>query len=240
MASKQQERIYLDWFLQRENFVYESLTESEHPDFILNLSDKTVGIEICNIYVGFSSQSKGSEVKRQESHRNKWLKSLTDEYYSQTNVPLWVCMLAPLSYSSYRDAKDDILTFLLQSSRGEIDLSQNHILKTTAGYFQISITRFPNTEEFQRYSGWRCVNDHMGWVAQLTNNDSRITSIVLKKEEKAKSYRSRCDDIWLLIVADSKWASGFARYFGNEHLSLETNFNAIWLLEYPNKSIQLL
>gem|GEM_PF-2747522 len=239
MASKLQERIYLDWLIKNQDLVYDSIQETERPDFILEHNDLRIGIEIVNYYAGHRSKRRGSIKKRLESHRNKWVQELIEEYYKNSDIPIYVNMSVPLSYPSYRDFANEIMPILLRSNELKVGNFEHYRIDSPKGVIKLRVYRLPTSEDFKHYSRWQCINDHIGWYDKLVANDDRITSIISEKEDKIETYIQRCDEIWLVIVADAIWTSGMARYFGEERLNMETRFKQVWFLEYPHKVYQL-
>ena len=234
---KLQEQIYLRWFLKEEAIDCNSIEEHDPPDFYIQHDDKRVAIEITNLYLEAKPSRKGSKFKRQESQRNEWLRSLEASYYSRADVPLWVVIQFSTPYS-YQDTENVILDKLCSLSEGKLLSSDQYLIQSKSGPIKLDVTPLPQEERFKNYSGWQISGESFGVVSQTTRE--HIHNAFDKKKQKIHLYRSSCDEVWLLLVADSRWQSGMLRSFGKEFSLEEGVFASVWLLEYDKKTIKLL
>jgi len=235
MARKLQEWIYLEWFLKEESIVYQSIEEADPPDFFLTLNDKRIAVEITNLYYESKPSRKGSKRKQQESHRTQWLKELSDSYYCNNRTPILLKILFPES-ESYRDATSDILTTLSECNKLDVWENERYEVESKPGTIKLFAHRL--SDEFHQYSRWSCINDHMGFVASIT--EDHIVNAVNKKKDRIKSYQPSCDEVWLLLVVDPSWKSGLLQYNGLKPSLEKSGFDSVWLLEYLDKAHQLL
>lgn len=98
MASKVQERIYVEAFLAHMDGHHTIVEERESPDFLIMVEGEQFGLEVAQVFrdqaeVGNS----GSPAKAVESRREKFLHQIATDYYSSGGLPLnvqacfWVC-----------------------------------------------------------------------------------------------------------------------------------------------------
>lgn len=85
MASKVEERIFVEGFLSRLGPGYAILEERESPDFLVSDGQERFGLEVAQV---FRDQSPtGSPTKAAESRRAQYLRKLASSYYSKSGLP---------------------------------------------------------------------------------------------------------------------------------------------------------
>jgi hypothetical protein len=237
MANKQQERIYLEWFLNKSGINCRSIEDAERPDFYLDLHNKRVAAEITTIHCEPEPNRKGSKSKQQEARREQWLRALSDSYYESSDIPIWVQILLP-SAESYREVEDDVLLGSLREVSVQLAVWEQKrcCVETESGTAKLFVTRLPNDLKSRR--GWSFQNNEFGIVLPIT--EDHILRAVREKQPKSGKYRTNCDEVWLLIVADPSCQSGMLQYDPLD-LDLENRgFDAIWLLEHLHRVHQLM
>ena len=88
MASKLQERIFVEGFLKHIEQELHLVTERESPDFVLSDAQGEFGLEVAQIFRDRSES--GSLSKAVESRCSKYLRRLALDYYSRSRLPLLV------------------------------------------------------------------------------------------------------------------------------------------------------
>mgnify|MGYP005815444235 CR=1 FL=1 len=239
MSKKTGERTYLDSFLKALGFVNCARDEGEAPDFVIQLGDRRLGIEVVQV---FADQGATNSKKRQdESHRLTLLRNLCHAYYeaggSSATLRLQV---EPGYFQRIRgrippELRDRLLTRLLARTAR---MNEGATLTSRVrGRHQsllatMWIRRLPDS--FGRYSRWQLLNDSMAWVPTLSRE--YLNSIVARKAGKLAAYQRRVPDVVLLMVADGSLASGLVRY---DDGSVERRgFEAVYLFHHPKGEVQ--
>ena len=227
MASKIQERIYLEWFLKQESITFTNIQEHENPDFLIQIGSRVTGVEITNLYLESSPGKKGSKIKAVESARTKWLLALAVSYYKQHSTPirlnLWTN--SPLS----EELSGEILSALGASSQLPLFKRVRIDIKLPPGSRCVAdVTRLP--AKFSAYSRWTFLNDHISFVGDITRE--HILHALNKKSRRVADYLRCCDRVWLLLVADSSWNSGSFQIPNQLPIVVPSGFVKIWLLDY--------
>ena len=88
---KETERFFVEWFIDKIGWNSCDVFDDEAPDFKLQFPGKTIGLEVTNLYK--DEKRKGSQIKRDESYRNKWLSEVSKKYYEISEFPLKVQVL---------------------------------------------------------------------------------------------------------------------------------------------------
>lgn len=74
MASKIQERIYVESFLARLGRSHLIVEERESPDFLIAVGDEQFGLEVAQVFRDQAVGNSGSLAKAVESRRIKFLR----------------------------------------------------------------------------------------------------------------------------------------------------------------------
>jgi hypothetical protein len=230
MASKIQERMYVEWFLGKTGRAYHGVQEADPPDFILFIDDRRIALEVTRLFIEPNPGRKGSISKRDESHRAQWLKSLADRYYGQTDVPIRVQVCLPGLASLDEDSSAEVLSSLLKSNELAEWEQRRYELDLAPGTVKLFVRRLPPGDRFARYSRWGCQNDQMGWAEPLSLD--HIGNAVRKKEASLPKYRADYDEAWLLLVVDGSRRSGMLNVPKATPQLKESEFDSVWLVEY--------
>lgn len=227
MASKIQERIYLEWFLKKVELSHGHIVDHERPDFIGEIEGQVTGIEITNIYNDPEPGRKGSPAKKSEAQRSKWLRSLAAQYYAQQSVPIYFNIY--ISSGHYDELTDDLLSFFMCAIELPEWDSVKRKIESNHARCTAYITRLPVS--FSQYSRWICCNDHICFVGPITAR--HICNALDRKGARVARYSECCKRLWLLLVADTTWNSG--RFIVDGHLDVKVpdGYEKAWLLDYP-------
>lgn len=227
MASKVQERIYLEWFLKQEAIDYEKIEARENPDFLVQIQGLITGIEVTNLYQESSPGKKGSKTKAAEAMRAKWLIALAECYYKQYRTPIRLNLWTNRALS--KQLSGEIISALGTSDQLPLWKRVRINIESPPGSRCVAnVTRLP--EKFTGYSRWTFLNDHICFVGDITRE--HILHALQKKARRAVDYLRCCDRVWLLLVADSGWNSGSFQISNNLSIMVPSCFEKVWLLDY--------
>jgi hypothetical protein len=222
---KSLERIYAEWFVKHMGWDECEIHDSERPDFIIDLQDKKIGLEITNLYK--DEGKKGSPQKTKESLNIRWLQKLASEYYKQYSIPIRVQVLMSGSQSlpDPSDLVDEIVKVLPNS---DLELSELEIPILHGIKIKLYVRRLP--EKFNQYKRWTFVNNHVGWVREI-NNES-VKSKIENKRTKATYYKKNLNELLLLIIIDSSTESGMLNLPCENFDFSCKEFNSIYLVKH--------
>jgi len=226
MASKIQELIFLEWFLQEAGLDCEVLEDDrESPDFVVDLDGIRTGIEQTQIFSDSSVESKVSTKRKSESRNSNWLKKLAHLYYGKDLFPITLSVSFSDQPSNLDGLTEPILEELAKCKLGKWEETN---LDFEDGVCRLSILRLD--DKFGGYDRWKIINDHVAFVQPITiEHFERAIQI---KTTKIEDYRQHCERIWLLTIADTTWNSG--RF--DMRLPIETidsAFDELWFGLYP-------
>ena len=207
--------------------IYDSNGES--PDFIIEIGNKKIGVEVTSIYRYLGC---GNSAKTQSD-----LSFIVDkavEIYNGKNG-------IPLVFGFAFDGRSAISNrSTLYQELGELiyEYTEKHWpdgindIKKIDGKF----TSFVNTIFAQPTDN----ADSVGFVVSSFDseavNNAALEKILRKKEVLLPKYRTRCEIIWLLIVLPTMRLAADYILLDNESIELDHNFDAVYVLDdYRNK-----
>lgn len=240
MSKKAQERSYLDSFLKAVGWpcAPSDVAERESPDFVLTLRDRTLGVEIVQIFA--DQQAKKSTMREGESIRLSWLSKLARDYYDLGGPSARIQLQFQPSYFEKIggdipvELRSKILKRLLARVRRMKPCA--HLTSRIRDKHQdllVTLWIWALPPAFPRYTHWRLGNDAVGWTRKL--RPDHLVAQVTKKARLLPEYRQRVPDVVLVIVADKFLASGMITW-GGERLS-PYGFEAVYLLHYPEGEV---
>jgi hypothetical protein len=236
MASKKIERLYLDSFLKSVGWECCEPDPGESPDFIIHDSiiystHRTFGIEVTQIFKDEST--KGSSKKAVESHRDKFLKKLTQEYYDQGGHPILV-KLWIYTFPDQSDA-ERLLHRLHESVPPEAwDRAEFCFEAGNNKIAEFFITRLPDSTG--RYTRWTCMNNAIGWVRNL--DYQLLEQTIQEKSENLEEYRRKVSEVILLIVIDHMNESGMLQWPAQKMCNSH-GFKSVYLHIFPLKTYKI-
>lgn len=234
MASKVEERIYLEWFFNQEKIIHGEVIDHEHPDFLVEIGGQVTGIEVTKIFLEENPGEKGSPIKAAESRRTKWLHTLAANYYKRHSTPIRLNLQTNSDLCA--ELSDALLSALEASSQMPLWKSVRVDIELPPGSWCVAnVTRLP--WEFSEYSLWRILNDHTCFVGDITRG--HLLHALNKKSRRVADYLLWCEKVWLLLVADSGWNSGSFHIPNQLPMVGPTDFEKVWLLDY-SETVQLL
>lgn len=228
ISQKVKERMYANQLasILNKRWIFEfPPDELEWPDLIVFENSEKFGLEIREI-TNDSETRKGSKKREKESINNKIVQNLVEDYYKKSTTPIRVGILGDI------DNRLDILQKLLEFSKKNEEWSSERI-ELNKGKTILYVSVLPNS--IGKYTRWELVDDHVGWVREVES--SFIRPYLIEKEKNIKKYKTHLNDVRLLLVADPTYSSGMLS-FTDRHIFLETEFNEIYFLVYPNRVVR--
>jgi hypothetical protein len=201
LAQKDHERICLDRFFKAFGKLPTLVEETEAPDFLVHFGTELVGVEVTRL---LPSGERGKDSPRgQASLRAKVMTQARSLYEAKGAPPLHVSAAfrtdSPLSGARVADLSAAIAK-LLQSLAAEMDLGQRHFLEPCEHTDTLG--------EIYSLHFMRVLSPELGaWSANSfffcrPADESDFASVVSRKGEKIRSYRSAVSTVWLLVVVE--------------------------------------
>lgn len=228
VVKKRIERFYAEWFLGQAQLPSCALVDCEEPpDFVLDFGSEKAGLEITQLFK--EEGMKGSKSKQTESERQKWLSEIADKYYTFSNVPLSVKII--IKSDKLDISTDCVASELVRKNSSDIlELQQFEVC-----HVKIHMRRLPQDSEkypeFINYRRWTMVNNHVGGVSRLKEED--VLQKINKKIRKLPKYKTKFNENILLIVIDSTVGSGMFRDIPHSICVPENDFSSIYVALYP-------
>lgn len=227
MASKVQERIFVEGFLQRCPDALSLIAERESPDFLMRDHRGEFGLEVAQAFR--SNGVAGSPAKAAESRRVKYLRGLASAYYQAGGMPLLVKAILP-------DQPDFVLATLIEKLKVE---------RTDKPWERTSFVFSPSAEfyltalpaEAGEYKRWLCINNSVGWVGRL--HADLLTPRIREKAAKINYYRQAANRVALLLVVDRTCESGMLQWRADEPPPHTVGFEMVYLYIHPFEVFRL-
>lgn len=206
-AKKARERLFLDEFATIvQNFPEGAIIESEQPDFLIIKPNEIIGVEIVD-YVRGQSQGDSSD-RRNEILWQRVADTARKKFERQHNEVLMVQFYwCPHQYprqSEVEEIANEAVELIAKNIPSEIygifqvESSDLDDKKITYYVSSIHITRVNNTNE----ALWTYVS--AGFIS-ITPNE--VQQIINKKDKKVPEYLNKCQEVWLLVIADGIYIS---------------------------------
>jgi|WetSurMetagenome_2_1015567.scaffolds.fasta_scaffold67703_2 hypothetical protein len=227
MASKLQERIFVEGFLKRCPDPMSLIAERESPDFLMRDDKGELGLEVAQVFR--TNGRAGSPAKAAASRRAKYLKGLASAYYRTGGLPLLVKATLP-----HRPDYDvEALSRRLQVERADEPWDRTSFVLSPSTKFHL--TALP--AEAGIYNRWLCINNSLGWVGRL---DSKLlASRIQAKAAKISEYRKKAERIGLLLVVDGTCESGMLQWPADEPPPDPEGFDLVYLYIHPDEVFRL-
>lgn len=177
------------------------IEKTEKPDFIVNTQDNLLGIEHTEIFQ--PGPTDGTSLQAQDSLGQRVVSKANSLYLKTHSQPLLVQILfnhrVKISKKNV-DCLAERVVHLIEMT--QIELGNPITLKRTkenSEYFpneivMLHIYAHPNGKENKWHSS------SAGWIPEVT--PKYLQEKIDQKEQKLDNYKSKCSEIWLLIVAD--------------------------------------
>ena len=196
-SRKLRERQLLDVFVRLSRIDAVVVEEREAPDFILNVGDRVVGVELTELYVDDDGQP--LPPKARESLANRVVAQARRLYEKRGGKPLHVAVgfapYADLLTNSRTQLALSLADFLLAQDFPPDDYrnwSHSYRMALPSQISFINAFAVPNEDCAHWYA------PQAGWVAPLTEN--LIGECITSKAKKLDSYQLAAQDSWLVLV----------------------------------------
>ena len=238
---KARERAYLERF--RENFAEfpeGEVVSSESPDFLVKSRPRWIGIELIEYHVQEPDEGWGSPMRAQEGTEDKVLRSASRLYQSKDVPPVVVSVLWNPHRAFSRRRIQELAAVLA-------DLVQEHLPEL--GH-RVAIC-------YRRHPAWRSLPQEVESLTvdrQINFSENAWTSVrgasvptltppqlqkkIRNKEAKVSTYRRKCREVWLLIVARGFEPSTHVDIGSEvESYQYESGFDRVFFLHHANEYV---
>jgi hypothetical protein len=202
---KIRERKFIDEVAQiYPTFPVGEIVDTETPDFLIKQNSKIIGVEIVD-YVRGQIEGESAE-RRNEVLWQKVANKAKEIFETKHDAPLLIhfhwnqrhflrhAEISQLANDVVRLVVNHIPAQLFENIRIGLDELDGTLLENVC--HSITITRVRNDKQ----SLWSFIS--AGWIAVQANE---IQHLIDAKNDKAQEYLQRCDEIWLIIVADGHY-----------------------------------
>jgi len=186
-----------------------TITDSEQPDFLISTGDKVIGVELVDYVRG---QNKGDSLyRRNEILWQRVADAARAVFESQHSEPLMV----HFHWHSHRHPRQSEVSAMANKAASVIE---NHIPVGLFDMIQI--------EHEQMGDGKLAYYAHSIHVTRTRNKEqvlwsfnnagfisvpaSELQELIESKDTKVTEYLRKCDEVWLVIVADGSQISSNA------------------------------
>jgi hypothetical protein len=217
----------------------ESPALSEAPDFLFHTSSKRLGVEVTDFVRRLNDSS--LTLRTIESLHAMVANAARAKFESKHRIPLWTGLHWDSRFKFRKKDVDGIasqLTALIES-----DIPPTAHEGTTFDWE--SHGDLPIFEAIHRVSVRRLKDRATGvWAAIdagfIGGNMADIQAVVDLKEPKIRSYLSRCDEVWLLIVADGARISSTLDLESEPGSEVRTQFARVLLYDGDSNTVSRL
>ena len=229
MASKVQERIYVEAFLARLGGQHAIVEERESPDFLISGNGECFGLEVAQVFRDqIAVSDSGSTAKAVESRRNKFLRRLAADYYSAGGLPLHVhAVMANPAAIDYAGLVDRIIC-----ARPAVLWEQTQLEMDGATLYLRALP-----PEAGQYARWVAVKNFVGRPGQI--GPEHILPVIQDKASRLRRYRLAAGRIELLLVVDTTHESGMVRWDPARLYPGLHGFDALHLYFHPEEVLRL-
>ena len=240
-TEKQVERHYLDVVRRGiDDFPPGTVIPTERPDFLIESSGRTVGVEITRIFS--PAEPNRPMPKSQDNERDLIAQRAQVIATAQSVAPVMVDIYFDSRQSMKKVNRDPIaerLVGLVSSNMPALghdrSIENPHPMKH----------QFP--PQIKALHIWRCrpIRSHLWQTgdAGIVNEDfaTNLQQLINNKNGKAATYSGKCDACWLVVVADWSGPSAFfeiSHKMGDHNYS--TTFDRVYFVETHSDRVVLL
>lgn len=237
---KNAERVFLNRFKELfTEFPQGNIKESEEPDFLVDIENGILGIEITEMY---RTPESGNPILQEQESLRKQLANLSKDLFDQKKLnPIFVSLhfnqVNPLKKKNLNSIAQKTIDLVIQN----IPKNDNSVILKVAN----NPENFPNElqaiiifEHKISSSTWDVANS--GWGYDLTTDE--IQEVIDKKNKKTSNYKlkNNCEKLWLLIVTSGYNISTTMNYLENiKQHHFNSNFDRLFVLNDMREVIEL-
>lgn len=232
------ERSFLDKVIAiHPDFPSGTIVETEQPDFLILGESHVTGVEVVSYVRGQGKHRGGSVDRRNETLKQEIAEEARQVFESCHSDPLMVRFLwhsaQPLRKADVPDigasAAKIVGYYIPQTLFDSTRIAGNELVDTALQEFvsSISVTRVRNQ------ALWSSVD--AGFVSVPA---SELQELLTSKNAKVQDYLQRCDEVWLLIVADGRYISSTADLPEDiEQVHFRSAFRKVLFYDRPTQRI---
>jgi hypothetical protein len=230
------------YYLKKAQAAYPDLppgtpTSTESPDFLFQNESRVLGIEITDFIRRVKRDSPLSLRTIEKLHAMVALQAKAI-FEAKYNIPLWIALHWD---HRFRFSKKDVPRVASQL----VDVIEKDIPREIyegTSFNWDSHGDFPIFEAIHRISIRRLKDRTKGVWAEaesgfIGGTMSDIQEVVEAKEPKIQSYLTKCDEVWLLIIADGAHISSTLDIELEPSATLRTQFERVLLYDGDSKSV---
>ncbi len=202
MDKKERERAFLaEIKTLNPDLIPGEIVDSESPDFICNQDFGKLGIEIVEYVRGQNAGE--SALRRIEVIRQRIIDEAKNEFYKTKDIPLWIIFSwypRKLPRKSEVSELASIAVWAIgnntpQNLFDNIEITNEYLEDTLLKKFvhKIRVIRVRN----EKQALWGSIES--GFISVVPNE---IQEIISSKNVKVRQYKTNCDEVWLVIVAE--------------------------------------
>lgn len=207
IAQEQEEQWIFDSFIKLyTDEAISKYTKAESPDFIMELKNRRVGLELTEIFQ--DSGERFSELQRKSSD---W-KTFTEDFITELQPRINFKFMVGIHFSSFHSIKKSEKKLLISKL---VTICAPKLIKLQ-NKENLDIDYYDGVPEqvdllhFLRYDGLSESMNYQpegGTVRELTSE--QLQTIIDKKQKKLPTYLT-CDEYWLLIREGNYYAGSFS------------------------------
>jgi len=174
---------------------------TEKPDFIVHTHDNFLGIEHTEIFQ--PGPSNGTSLQAQDNLSQRVVNKANDLYFKHNSQPILVqilfnhrVMIGKKDVNRIAEAVERLIGMTPIKPGNPITIKRTI---ENSEYFpneivMLHVYAHPNGKE----NKWR--SSSAGWIPEIT--PEYLQEIIDQKGQRLENYKSKCSELWLLIVAD--------------------------------------
>jgi hypothetical protein len=230
------------YYLKKAQAAYPDLppgnpTSTESPDFLFQTESKVLGIEITDFVRRFRRDSLLSLRTIENLHAMVALQAKAT-FEARHNIPLWIALHWD---DRFKFSKKDVSRIASEL----VDLIETDIPRQTdagTSFNWDSHGDLPLFDAIHRISVRRLKNRTKAVWAEVESGFiggtiADIQEIADAKEPKVQSYLTKCDEVWLLIIADGAHISSTLDFDVESSATLHTQFARVLLYSGDSNSV---
>lgn len=204
----------------------------ESPDFTFELSGKKIGVEHTQVFLEGSKDASLVAIESigEDVARRVQLKGMVLPFNFNATL------LFNFRETIKEKERERLATYIFESIEDvtcDKELSELEIFEVRPNDPHITSIRFAAT---MQELTTRVTVARAGWVKSTIHEE--VTEAILKKSSKVEEYRKRCDDIWLLIVANGHEPSSlFDKQPSVLNLMCKSEFDKVYYLDFFDKEL---